>query len=244
MWPTWKQWHLHSLPKFVDYLWLLKTAWFANASLNADELRNQKLINLTAEELFFVSTFVVSISLTSSTQPHFIFIFPSIDLILFFFVLNISYSLSKLIYFIVPFFFLYIFISFDEGNDVLPAELLEKAEMPKVVFIGFGLAALLCLLLGNAALFAWFIIRKRSKGLFTFHFSFNFFFVRSFFFCIIFDRLFIERCSRFDEVLLVALRGHPTSEKKKDTHTQKLFSFCLVYSPVESSSLSRDDSWS
>lgn len=105
MWPTWKQWHLHSLPKFVDYLWLLKTAWFANASLNADELRNQKLINLTAEELFFVSTFVVSISLTSSTQPHFIFIFPSIDLILFFFVLNISYSLSKLIYFIVPFFF-------------------------------------------------------------------------------------------------------------------------------------------
>lgn len=47
---------------------------------------------------------------------------------------------------------------------MLPAELLEKAEMPKVVFIGFGLAALLCLLLGNAALFAWFIIRKRSKG--------------------------------------------------------------------------------
>lgn len=52
-----------------------------------------------------------------------------------------------------------------KGTDVLPAELLEKAEMPKVVFIGFGLAALLCLLLGNAALFAWFIIRKRSKGL-------------------------------------------------------------------------------
>ena len=47
---------------------------------------------------------------------------------------------------------------------MLPAELLEKAEMPKVVFIGFGLAALLCLLLGNAALFAWFIIRRRSKG--------------------------------------------------------------------------------
>lgn len=61
------------------------------------------------------------------------------------------------------FFFFYRFIL--KGNDVLPAELLEKAEMPKVVFIGFGLAALLCLLLGNAALFAWFIIRKRSKGL-------------------------------------------------------------------------------
>lgn len=52
---------------------------------------------------------------------------------------------------------------------MLPAELLEKAEMPKVVFIGFGLAALLCLLLGNAALFAWFIIRKRSKGVSFFH---------------------------------------------------------------------------
>lgn len=52
----------------------------------------------------------------------------------------------------------------------MPSELLEKAEMPKVVFIGFGLAALLCLLLGNAALFAWFIIRKRSKGVFEFIF--------------------------------------------------------------------------
>lgn len=59
-------------------------------------------------------------------------------------------------------FFVCYFILF-KGN-ALPAELLEKAEMPKVVFIGFGLAALLCLLLGNAALFAWFIIRKRSKG--------------------------------------------------------------------------------
>lgn len=60
----------------------------------------------------------------------------------------------------------------NEGSDLLPAELLEKAEMPKVVFIGFGLAALLCLLLGNAALFAWFIIRKRSKGLFQLNFNF------------------------------------------------------------------------
>lgn len=48
---------------------------------------------------------------------------------------------------------------------MFPAELLEKAEMPKMLFIGFGLAALVCLLLGNAALFAWFIIRKRNKGL-------------------------------------------------------------------------------
>lgn len=53
-----------------------------------------------------------------------------------------------------------------QGTELLPAELLEKAEMPKVVFIGFGLAGLLCLLLGNAALFAWFIIRRRSKGVF------------------------------------------------------------------------------
>lgn len=59
---------------------------------------------------------------------------------------------------------------------MLPAELLEKAEMPKVVFIGFGLAALLCLLLGNAALFAWFIIRKRSKGVFFFYIFVHFFF--------------------------------------------------------------------
>lgn len=63
------------------------------------------------------------------------------------------------------FFCFYLFFFVQKGSDVLPAELLEKAEMPKVVFIGFGLAALLCLLLGNAALFAWFIIRKRSKGL-------------------------------------------------------------------------------
>lgn len=62
-------------------------------------------------------------------------------------------------------FFIFFYLLFLKGNDVLPAELLEKGEMPKVVFIGFGLAALLCLLLGNAALFAWFIIRKRSKGL-------------------------------------------------------------------------------
>lgn len=63
------------------------------------------------------------------------------------------------------FFVVFIYFFVQKGSDVLPAELLEKAEMPKVVFIGFGLAALLCLLLGNAALFAWFIIRKRSKGL-------------------------------------------------------------------------------
>lgn len=58
--------------------------------------------------------------------------------------------------------------------------------MPKVVFIGFGLAALLCLLLGNAALFAWFIIRKRSKGLTQFS-VFNCVF--SSFFCWIIMRL-------------------------------------------------------
>lgn len=67
--------------------------------------------------------------------------------------------------FLCCFIFGFFFALEKKGSDVLPAELLEKAEMPKVVFIGFGLAALLCLLLGNAALFAWFIIRKRSKGL-------------------------------------------------------------------------------
>lgn len=70
------------------------------------------------------------------------------------------------LFFLFSSFFSIMFMFFYcKGTDVLPAELLEKAEMPKVVFIGFGLAALLCLLLGNAALFAWFIIRKRSKGL-------------------------------------------------------------------------------
>lgn len=65
------------------------------------------------------------------------------------------------------YFNVYLFVEFYfQGTELLPAELLEKAEMPKVVFIGFGLAGLLCLLLGNAALFAWFIIRRRSKGVF------------------------------------------------------------------------------
>lgn len=62
-----------------------------------------------------------------------------------------------------------------QGTELLPAELLEKAEMPKVVFIGFGLAGLLCLLLGNAALFAWFIIRRRSKGVLFDHLFSSFF---------------------------------------------------------------------
>lgn len=47
----------------------------------------------------------------------------------------------------------------------VPAELLEKAEMPKLVIVGIALAAL-GLLLANAALVAWFIVRKRNKGLF------------------------------------------------------------------------------
>ncbi|XP_055703613.1 nephrin [Phlebotomus papatasi] len=48
------------------------------------------------------------------------------------------------------------------GLETVPAELLEKAQVPKLVIVGIGLAGL-GLLLVNAALVAWFIIRKRSK---------------------------------------------------------------------------------
>lgn len=80
-----------------------------------------------------------------------------------------------IIYFIVFFLlfyfsFLYIFFflkCFSEGMTgvAVPAELLENAEMPKLVIVGIALAAL-GLLLANAALVAWFIVRKRNKGLF------------------------------------------------------------------------------
>lgn len=96
--------------------------------------------------------------------------------------------------------------------------------MPKVVFIGFGLAALLCLLLGNAALFAWFIIRKRSKGLFTFHFVSIFFFVHYF------DRLFIERRCRFVEVLWWRCAGIPRARRERKNCTHKncfRFAWCI-----------------
>ncbi|XP_055693660.1 nephrin isoform X2 [Lutzomyia longipalpis] len=49
-----------------------------------------------------------------------------------------------------------------KGLETVPAELLEKAQVPKLVIVGIGLAGL-GLLLVNAALVAWFIIRKRSK---------------------------------------------------------------------------------
>ncbi|XP_059607886.1 nephrin isoform X3 [Phlebotomus argentipes] len=49
-----------------------------------------------------------------------------------------------------------------KGLETVPAELLEKAQVPKLVIVGIGLAGV-GLLLVNAALVAWFIIRKRSK---------------------------------------------------------------------------------
>lgn len=73
--------------------------------------------------------------------------------------------------------------------------------MPKVVFIGFGLAGLLCLLLGNAALFAWFIIRRRSKG-------------------VLFDQLFKInlQLNIFLSLLLMLLCSNQKKKKKKKTN--------------------------
>lgn len=64
-------------------------------------------------------------------------------------------------------FYLFIFLFHSKGLETVPAELLEKAQVPKLVIVGIGLAGL-GLLLVNAALVAWFIIRKRSKGIFYF----------------------------------------------------------------------------
>lgn len=47
----------------------------------------------------------------------------------------------------------------------VPAELLEKADMSTLVIINVALAALGVLIV-NAALVAFFIIRRRNKGLF------------------------------------------------------------------------------
>lgn len=47
----------------------------------------------------------------------------------------------------------------------MPAELLDKAEIPTLVIVAIAMAAL-GVLLANAALVIWFIIRKRNKGLF------------------------------------------------------------------------------
>lgn len=51
----------------------------------------------------------------------------------------------------------------------MPAELLEKADMSTLVIINVALAALGVLIV-NAALVAFFIIRRRNKGLFYFCF--------------------------------------------------------------------------
>lgn len=64
------------------------------------------------------------------------------------------------------FFFLLLF----QGSDLqVPAELLEKADMSTLVIINVALAALGVLIV-NAALVAFFIIRRRNKGLFLFLF--------------------------------------------------------------------------
>lgn len=49
------------------------------------------------------------------------------------------------------------------GPEALPSEILEKSEMPTLVIVGIAMAAL-GLLVANAALVAWFVVRKRNKG--------------------------------------------------------------------------------
>lgn len=49
------------------------------------------------------------------------------------------------------------------GPEALPSEILEKSEMPTLVIVGIAMAAL-GLLVANAALVMWFVVRKRNKG--------------------------------------------------------------------------------
>lgn len=72
-------------------------------------------------------------------------------------------------------FYFYFYYFFKKGLDPLPPEILEKAELPRLVIIGIALAALI-ILFANAALVAWFIFRKRSKGIIKKKSQFNFFF--------------------------------------------------------------------
>lgn len=81
----------------------------------------------------------------------------------------------------VFFFFCLIFISLFslffyiliKGSEPVPSELLEKTELPKLAIAGIALAVV-GLLLINGALVAWFILRKKSKGIFHFFYFFYF----------------------------------------------------------------------
>lgn len=53
---------------------------------------------------------------------------------------------------------------------------MEKSELPKLVIVGIALAGL-GLLIVNAVLVAWFIIRRRNKGIFILSIIWTFLFV-------------------------------------------------------------------
>lgn len=55
--------------------------------------------------------------------------------------------------------------------EPLSIESVEKSELPKLVIVGIALAGL-GLLIINAVLVAWFIIRRRNKGIFILPFIF------------------------------------------------------------------------
>lgn len=64
------------------------------------------------------------------------------------------------------------FVIFHSKEPELPLPL-EKAELPKLVIVGIALAGL-GLLVVNAVLVAWFIIRRRNKGIYFYLFVFVF----------------------------------------------------------------------
>lgn len=57
-----------------------------------------------------------------------------------------------------------------KGLEPLPAELVEKGELPLVVILAISGACFL-LLLVNAGLICWYVIKRKAKGKF-FHFIF------------------------------------------------------------------------
>lgn len=50
-----------------------------------------------------------------------------------------------------------------KGVDPLPAELVEKGEMPLLVILAIAVACII-LLLVNAGLVFWYVMKRRSKG--------------------------------------------------------------------------------
>lgn len=69
------------------------------------------------------------------------------------------------------FIFFFFFNLFFKDPEPLSIESVEKSELPKLVIVGIALAGL-GLLIINAVLVAWFIIRRRNKGTFIFSFIF------------------------------------------------------------------------